>query len=169
MRYSKEFKLKCILKYKEGIYVENPGRGTTHTFHKKIRQWSKIYDHLGEEGLAHEKPKLTYKDKIEICKRVASGESMSFVAVCYGRQATQISIWYRIYLQQGIDGLISSKRGRPPIMKKEMDGESSSKDDESEQIKALKQELNELQIQNEYLKKLSALVQKRKDQQQKKK
>lgn len=48
---------------------------------------------------------------------------MSSVAVCYGRQADQISAWYRIYLQHGI---ISSKRGRPSIMKKEMVQESSS-------------------------------------------
>lgn len=167
MRYTKEFKLECIRKYKNGEHIPDPGGCTHATFRKKIRVWTHIFDKLGEVGLEHNKPKLSLEEIIECVERVINGESMSSVASSIGRQETQISTWYTIYLQRGIEGLKSMKKGRPPTMKaKEKDVESLSLE---EQNKNLKKRLELLEIENEYLKKLAALVQKRKGQQQKKK
>ena len=167
MRYTKEFKLECIRKYKNGEHITDPGGCSHASFHRKIMHWTKIYDQLGESGLDHNKPMLSLEEKIKCIQRVINGESMCSIASSIGRQETQISAWYNIYLHEGFEGLKSRKKGRPPKMKKEeKDIESLSLE---EQNAELKRRLELLEIENEYLKKLAALVQQRKGQQQKKK
>ena len=54
MKYSKEFKLECVRKRKNGIYIETPpGFKKRDNFMREIRKWSRIYDSLGEAGLEH--------------------------------------------------------------------------------------------------------------------
>ena len=168
MRYSKEYKLECIKKHKNGEHILDPGGCTHKTFHDKVRHWVRISDKLGEVGLDHKKLKLTIDDKIEICNRVSNGETMTEVAISYGREESNISKLYKNYLQYGIDGLKSNKKkGRPPTMKeKETDINNLS---DKDKIKELEKKIELQQIEIEYLKKLRALVQARKDREQKKK
>lgn len=170
MRYTKEFKLECVKKYLNGTYIEDPEGCSHETFHNKVLNWVRIYNQLGEAGLEHNKSKLTLQDKLEICRRADEGESFNSIAVSYGRQVEFISGIYKRYLSEGFDGLKSDKRGRPKSMKnnkKELKLEDIT--DPKEREKFLLNELEKLQIENEYLKKLDALVQKRMDRQQKKK
>ena len=123
----------------------------------KVRAWVRTYETLGDLGLDHNKPQLTLNEKLILMSRIQSGESISYVAASVGRQTSSLSRWYKIYLEKGVDGLKSLKRGRKPSMtnkKKNNKNETSIK---------------ELRAENAYLKKLNALVQKRKDRQQKKK
>ena len=141
MKYSKEFKLECIRKRKEGIYIETPpGCKKRHNFTKQVRIWSKIYDSLGEAGLEHGRPTLNTEQRLELIK------------------------WHKIYMEKGIDGLKSLKRGKPSMKKKPVSKEDSDKTKEE-----LLKELEYVRAENEYLKKLSALVQERKAREQKKK
>ena len=167
MRYTKEFKLECIRKYKNGEYITDPGGCSHATFYRKLNDWVHIFDELGEAGLEHSKTMLSFEDKKRWVQRVINGESMNSIATSIGRQETQISKWYNIYLHEGFEGLKFRKKGRPPKMKKEeKDIESLSLEEQNEE---LKKRLELLEIENEYLKKLAALVQQRKGQQQKKK
>lgn len=169
MRYSKEFKLECVRKYKAGEHIQNPGGCNYDTFRNNYLNWVRIYDKLGESGLEHNKPKLNLEDKLLAINRIKNGESIKSVALSIGRQCDLLSKWYKIYLQEGLDGLKSrSKKGRPPKVKKESKQEEKVLTPE-EEIKKLKKELEMAKLENEYLKKLAALVQARKDQQQKKK
>ncbi len=167
MRYTKEFKLECIRKYKNGEYITDPGGCSHATFYRKLNDWVHIFDELGEAGLEHSKTMLSFEDKIRCVQRVINGESMNSIATSIGRQESQISKWYNIYLHEGFEGLKFRKKGRPPKMKKEEKYiESLSLEEQNEE---LKKRLELLEIENEYLKKLAALVQQRKGQQQKKK
>lgn len=167
MRYTKEFKLECIRKYKNGEYITDPGGCSHATFYRKLNDWVHIFDELGEAGLKHSKTMLSFEDKKRCVQRVINGESMNSIATSIGRQETQISKWYNIYLHEGFEGLKFRKKGRPPKMKKEEKYiESLSLEEQNEE---LKKRLELLEIENEYLKKLAALVQQRKGQQQKKK
>lgn len=167
MRYTKEFKLECIRKYKNGEYITDPGGCSHATFYRKLNDWVHIFDELGEAGLEHSKTMLSFEDKIRCVQRVINGESMNSIATSIGRQESQISKWYNIYLHEGFEGLKFRKKGRPPKMKKEEKYiESLSLQEQNEE---LKKRLELLEIENEYLKKLAALVQQRKGQQQKKK
>lgn len=164
MKYSKEFKLECIRKYKNGEYIEDPPSTKHDTFHQQIRKWVRIYDSLGEFGLDHNRPTLDIDQKLELIRRIKNGESYKTAAYSVGIEHSLLIKWHRIYLESGIDGLKSLKRGRASMNKKK-----PKKDKDKSELELLKEENEYLKAENEYLKKLDALVSKRKTQPQKKK
>ena len=165
MRFTKEFKLECVRKHKAGEHIDDPGGCKHETFMDAVRGWVKIYDALGETGLEHKKPKRDWKAKLEMIRRVEGGESYRSVAFSNGIKGDLLSKWHKIYKEHGIDGLKSSgRKGRPPKMKSKPKPPSGPKTADE-----LERENEELRAENEYLKKLSALVQGRKDRQPKKK
>ena len=169
MKYSKEFKLECVMKYKNGEYIKDPP-GTKHKhFHNQVLKWVQQYDSLGELALEHNRPTLSVKEKIGLIVRVENGESYTSVARSAGTHESQLIKWHKIYLQDGIDGLQSLKRGNPkmnnkPKIKKSLDDMS-----DKEKIKYNQEQLEYLEAENAYLKKLRALVLSKQDQQRKKK
>jgi len=166
MKYSKEFKLECVRKRKNGIYIETPpGFKKRDNFMREIRKWSRIYDSLGEAGLEHGRETLNIDQRLELIRRVENGESYSSVALSVGIQDSVLIKWNRIYTESGIDGLKSLKRGRPSMNKKR----PVNKEDSDKTKEELLEELEYVRAENEYLKKLSALVQERKARKQKKK
>ena len=42
MRYSFEFKMKCVELYRQGIWVETPEKVKQQSFRRKILNWDKI-------------------------------------------------------------------------------------------------------------------------------
>ena len=165
MRFTKEFKLECVRKYKAGEHIDDPGGCKHKTFMEKVRGWVAIYNALGEIGLEHKKPKRDWKDKLEMIRRVEKGESFRSVALSNGIQADLLSKWYKIYREAGLDGLKSSgKKGRPTKMQSKPKPPNGPKT-----VDELERENEELRAENEYLKKLSALVQGRKGRRPKKK
>ena len=121
-----------------------------------MMQWAKLVWN-------HKKPTRTYLDKLSMIDRVLDGELP--VALSNGIQHDLLSKWLKIYQRSGIDGLkLSHKRGRPPKMANKPKTKNQPKTQQD-----LERENEELRAENEYLKKLSALVQKRKDRQPKKK
>lgn len=165
MKYSKEYKIKMIKKKKNGELIPyNNNYKSTERWHSQVREWERIYDKLGEEGLAHNKPRLTYEDKLNLVLKVENGESFNSIGESVGREGEQIARWYKKYRQSGIDGLKSLKQGRRKKMKK------PSKDKSKSELEQLKEENEYLRAENEYLKKLRALIQEEeKDQPQNKK
>ena len=168
MRYTKEYKLECVLKYQNGEYIHDPPGVIHRYFHNQVLGWNKIYESLGEAGFKHSKPALDIDQRIELIHRVEAGESYSAVALSAGIGADLLIKWHRIYLKKGIDGLKSLKRGKPSMPKKKTEIDIN-KADEGKTREELLEELKLARIENEYLKKLSALVQKRKAQEQQKK
>ena len=164
MRFTKEFKLECIRKYKSGELIDNPGGCTRSTFRHTVVRWVRIYDSVGEVGLEHRVKKKTWQDKFVLIQRVMDGESLQSVSIENAIEKSLLSKWYKIYQESGIDGLKLDRRGRPPKMGKKP--KVSNKDKTKEE---LEKELEYLRAENEYLKKLNALVQKRKGRQPKKK
>ena len=164
MRYTKEFKLECVRKYKIGERIYDPGGCTHKTFIDTVRQWVRIYDSLGDIGLEHVVHKRKWQDKMNMIQIILNGESISAVALSNGIQENLLSKWYKIYQEFGIDGLKLDRRGRPPrtMNKPKTSNEPKTKEE-------LEKENEYLRAENEYLKKLNALVQKRKGRQPKKK
>lgn len=163
MRFTKEFKLECIRKYKSGELIDDPGGCTRSTFRHTVVQWVRIYNALGEAGLEHKKPKRSWKNKMDMIQRVLDGESLTEVAFSNGIQQNLLSKWYKIFKESGIDGLKLDLQGVHKMAKKpKTSNEIKTKEE-------LEKELEYLRAENEYLKKLNALVQKRKGRQPKKK
>ena len=141
---------------KNNEYIPAINGYTLSYTHHIVREWERIYDTLGEAGLDHFKPKLNLEDKILMIIRVGNGESITSVALSYGRKADLLSKWIKIYRQSGIDGLKSLVKGRKMKMKK------PSKDNNKSELEQLREENEYLRAENEYLKKLRALIQKEK-------
>lgn len=164
MRYTKEFKLECIRKYKAGERIDDPGGCKHKTFWNTVVVWVRIYDAVGEIGLEHKKPKRSWQDKLGMIERVSNGESIESAAISNGIKGYLLSRWCKIYRKSGIDGLKSDRRGRPAKAMKKPKTSSGLETEEG-----LEKEIEYLRAENEYLKKLNALVQKRKGRQPKRK
>ena len=168
MKYSKEFKLECVMKYKNGEYIKDPP-GVKHAyFHSQILKWNKIFDSVGEVGFDHSRPTLTIKDRMKLMIRIENGESYNSVAASAGINDGLLNKWHKIYLQDGIEGLQSLKRGKSKMSKKTYLEKSLDQMTPEEKNKYYEERLEYLEAENAYLKKLRALVQSKQDQQRKK-
>lgn len=47
MKYSKVFKLKCVMKYKNGEHIKDPPRTKHKHFHNPVLKWIQQNDSLG--------------------------------------------------------------------------------------------------------------------------
>lgn len=167
MKYDYELKLRMC---KE---MEETGKGYRAISHKypitqyKIRYIYSLYKRYGPDVLKHNYSRWTKPQKEEAIKRVLSGESITSVSLDMAISSIgTLSCWVKEYKENGYT-IVERSRGKPQMNK------SSTKKKENltkeEYLKQLEKENLELRIENEYLKKLDALVSKRKAQQQKKK
>lgn len=169
MRWTKEEKLKMVLEYKKSGFTPIVNGCTKKTLHGHIRKWAKVYELYGENGLEHRSRHWNYEDKINAVQRILDGESYCDVAHSLGMSIeTQVLTWHRKYLELGWDGLKLDGRGRKRKMGNKPIKPSKSKS-QAEEIVELRKRLEYLEAENAYLKKLAALVQQRKAQEQKKK
>ena len=169
MRWTKEEKLKMVLEYKKNGFTPTVEGCSRKTMHDRIRRWSKVYDLYGESGLEHRSRHWTYEDRIYAVQRVIDGESYHEIAHSLGMSnISQITTWHRKYLELGWDGLKLDGRGRKRKMGNKPVKPSKSKS-QAEEVAELRKRLEYLEAENAYLKKLAALVQQRKAQEQKKK
>ena len=168
MKYSKEFKLECVKKYKNGEYIKDPPGVIHKHFQNQIRRWVRQYDSLGEIALDHNRPTLSIDKRLQLFVRVQNGESYTSVARSVGIQENLLIKWHKLYLQEGIEGLQSLKRGKPKMNKKPKTDKSLDQMTDKEKIKYYQEQLEYLEAENAYLKKLRALVQSKQDQQRKK-
>lgn len=83
MRYSYEFRLKCVEEHRKGRYSETPEGVSEESFRSKIRQWHRIADKLGEEALMHKSIQRAFSanDKLNLICQVLSGKSCMSVAI----------------------------------------------------------------------------------------
>ena len=77
----------------------------------------------------------------------------------YGVSATRLSVWLKMFREQGIDALlITKKRGRPPCMGRPR----KKKPEEMTELERLRRENHLLKLELEIRKKAQALVEERK-------
>ena len=168
MRWTKEEKLKMVLEYKKSGFTPFVDGCSRITMRKRIIMWSRVYELYGENGLEHRSRHWTYEDKANAVQRLLDGESYHEVAHSLGMSSvTQVLTWHRKYLEHGWDGLKLDGRGRKRKMGIKSIKPSKSKS-QAEEIVELRKRLEYLEAENAYLKKLAALVQQRKAQEQKK-
>ena len=169
MRWTKDEKLKMVLEYKNKGFIPYVTGCSRNSFTRRLISWTRVYELYGESGLEHRSRHWTYEDKKNAVQRVLDGESYCDVAHSLGMPIeTQVLNWHRKYLELGWDGLKLDGRGRKKKMGSKPIKPSKSKS-QAEEIVELRKRLEYLEAENAYLKKLAALVQQRKAQEQKKK
>ena len=166
MKLTYEQKLQMCLDHKNGLSYKSVARKYSINRRNFEYIWL-LYEKHGTDILKHKFTHWTTFQKDFAVNRVLNGESIKSVSIDIGLPTSStLARWLKEYKENGYT-IVERKRGRPPMNK------SSTNKKENltleERIKQLERENLELKAENEYLKKLDALVQKRKAQQLKNK
>lgn len=158
MRYSYEYKLKCIEMYRQGKWPETPNGITAHNFRIMIGRWARMEKCQGSEVLRHKNfnKSWTPEEKLELISQVLAGKSTQEVAFSAGINSGMLYQWVQKYKSKGYNGLVDMKKGRPPKepqMKKNVNPAPLT---ESE-----REELIRLRAENEYIKAENEVIKKR--------
>ena len=135
----------------------------------KINYLISLVDKNGLDILRKDKNKYySIKEKERIISRVLMDfEPIRFVSIDEGLISDgMLQIWISKYKENGYN-IVERKRGRPTMIKKPK--QINKKETDKEKIERLEKENEYLKAELEYSKKLRAVVQARKNQQQKKK
>ena len=169
MKYSYEFKLRSVEKYRLGEQLEIPKGAAPGTFRKRVREWVRMVEANGPEVLRHKNQDKvwTAEEKYELVAKVLAGASCSSTAINAGINAGLLYSWVRRYKIEGYEGLSRQRKGRPPkepeMKKKEAPTELTPS--EREEMILMKAEIEQLKAENEAIKKLIALRHKEWDEQ----
>lgn len=149
MRYSYEFKVKCVKMYRKGCYPPTPDGITTGSFRNKIREWAKRAEQHGMNSLKHmQVPRnWTADEKLNLVLIVLSGRSIDSVAVENNISHGQLSNWVKRYRLEGYEGLVNKNKGRYP-----KENIMPAKKNSEELTESEREELIRLRAENEYIK-----------------
>ena len=167
-KYSNEFKLKVV------EYCINEHHGylsAAKHFNIKsdytVLKWVRKYKEHGAEGLIRNYHRYDGEFKQNVIEYMHNNH-LSLMEACVkfniGNHSV-ISEWERIYYEKGPQALYENKCGKPRKMSSKPRKKKLSKDNEKDLIA----EIQQLRMENEYLKKLNALVQERVKRENKKK
>ena len=165
-RYSTEFKLKCIKTYQNKEPLPKVDGVLEKSLRTSVQDWVLLYREYGIKGIETcvFYKNYTLQDKIKAVKLVTRGKSYSEVARLMGCRQGHATIrrWYLAYMNDGIAGL-QYRKGIKPSTSVEISAPMKKRlsKSEREELLALRKRNEILELENEYLKKLDALVSKR--------
>ena len=165
MKYTLEFKFECIDKYKKGIHIDLPPNAKCKErdfFMHKVRDWNKLYDLHGIDGLKHNQFNHTWtkEGRFKLVAQVLTGKTISQVSFENKLKESVLSSWIRRYREKGIDGL-ELRKGRKPKVPTMPKKKTKLAPSEKEELELLRARNEYLEAENACLKKLDALVTKR--------
>lgn len=157
MRYSYEYKKKCVELYREGKWAKTPEGIKTENFRIEIRKWVRREEACGAEALRHKNQNKTWttEEKYELVAKVLAGESCTETAIGVGIDKGLLYQWVRCYRMKGYQGLAAQRKGRPPkepVMKRQVEPAELTSSEREEMIR--------LRAENEHLKAEIAVVKK---------
>ena len=157
MRYTYEYKRKCVELYREGKWPETPEGVSDKSFRDKVRLWVRAEDSRGPEELKHKNfnRNWTPEERLELVSQVMSGKSCVSVAIEAGIQDRLLYQWVQNYKTKGYNGLVEMKKGRPSKGVPQMKKEEARPLNESE-----REELIRLRAENEYIKAENEVIKK---------
>ena len=167
-KYSDEFRLNVVMEYLAGMnggfekLSKKYGMACSH-----LKRWVHLYEKHGVEGL--KKATGTYSSEFKVhvveymhAKNMTLNETAQYFCIPSNQTVAK---WERIYYEEGPEALFEERRGRSN-MGKQRSSKPKKNVNENEDLLA---EVQRLRMENEYLKKLNALVLEREKSEQKKK
>lgn len=158
--YSPELKLEIVQKYLQGKGGVKKLAEEYHVHKGDIQKWRDAYLEHGIEGL-NPMPKNYGGDfKISVVEYMhTTGASLRKTAAHFNIPCRDlITRWERIYYEEGREALYIERRGRASKMGIKKPRKPKKNVSENEDLLA---EVQRLRMENEYLKKLNALIQER--------
>ena len=158
MRYSYEYKIRCVELRREGKWPETPEGVTTSCFRSKVNQWYRLESTLGPDALKHKafNKKWTPEEKLELVCQVLSGKSYLEVSISACVKDSVLRNWVQKYNTMGYNGLVDMQKGRPPKEPQMKKAVNPTPLTESE-----REELIRLRAENEYIKAENEVIKKR--------
>lgn len=167
-KFSNQFKLEVVEYYINGNGGYSAIAKQFGVNHELLRRWVKKYQQHGPEGLLKHKLSSYSGDfKVYVVEYMHNNHlSLAETAFRFRLGSnTIVSKWERIYYEEGPQALYVERRGR----RKNMSSKPRKKKLSENTEKDLIMEVQQLRMENEYLKKLNALVQERIKRENKKK
>ena len=125
-----------------------------------VQRWVARYKQFGAEGLLMKHGTYSGDFKLSVIEYMHDNHLSLFqTAVKFGIPSdATLGKWERIYYEEGAQGLYTDRRGRKPKMSSTKPKKKILNNETKEDLIA---EVQRLRMENEYLKKLQALVQER--------
>ena len=166
-KYDFEFRLQCVeavLKGDNSLKVIAKENGIEHS---NLRLWVAFYEAYGEAGLKSRANRhYDVAFKLTVLKTIVA-EELSLREACarfnISSESTIIK-WRKGYELEGLSGLSSKPKGRPPNMKLPIKRKAKASSRPLTREEELLKENEYLRAENELLKKLQALAQTKKKQ-----
>jgi transposase-like protein len=154
-KFTFEEKLWAVNEYEKGTLSYRDIAKLLGTNHKTIVKWVAIYQAHGEDYLRKNYTNYTAAFKMKVLEFMFdNGASLLETAVKFKiPNPSTISMWRTTVETEGVEALISKKKGRPSMTKERKKNQSADQSKES-----LIEEVERLRMENAYLKKLNALV-----------
>ncbi|KRN00945.1 hypothetical protein FD13_GL001730 [Levilactobacillus senmaizukei DSM 21775 = NBRC 103853] len=166
-KFNLDFRIKVVTEYLCGISATSLAKKYRVRKADTILLWVSRFQKYGIDGLKlkHHKPEYSSQFKVDVLNWKKQHQASLPVTALHFNLSSPSTIWQweKHFNEQGIIGL-ERKRGRPKIMARHKQSKSLKGNNEPttvDELKQLKQENLMLKIENEYLKKLDALAQKK--------
>ncbi len=166
-KYSKRFKLKVVNAYLSKGFGERTVAASFNINRSQLHEWLSVYKRYGADALAprkkHAHYSTTFKLDVLTYKRQHNASLPEVALRFHIPSASTIFIWEQRYNQGGINAL-ANRRGRAAMKKPKnsTDPQIANKPWAELTPKELLREIEYLQAENAYLKKLDALIQEKK-------
>jgi transposase len=159
-KYSSELKLQAVLCVLDKGCSKGAVAKQFGVAHGDIQKWVDAYEVHGIEGLTKKRFTYTGDFKQHVIEYMyANGLSARNTAATFNiAEHGSVLKWERIYYEEGPEALYRENRGRSRKMKKDKIQKPKMDKHVEEDLLA---EVQRLRMENEYLKKLNALVQER--------
>lgn len=158
-KHSLELKFEIVQYYLTGKVSFNDAAKKHHVSKSDVQKWVSAYRNHGLEGLSVTNGTYSGDFKLSVIAYMhRTGSSARQTAAYFNIPSyTTVCKWERIYLEEGADALFKERRGRGSHMiKTDKDKKTKLKKETEEDLIA---EVQRLRMENEYLKKLNALIQ----------
>jgi transposase len=157
-KYSLEIKLKAVSDVLELNMSPSAVAKTLNTVHAVIQRWVARYEKFGVDGLSMKSGTYTGDFKVGVVEYIHENNMSLFSAAAHFGIPSDATVgnWERIYWEDGPEALYKDNRGRKCKMSKDKIKKSKMDIHVEEDLIA---EVQRLRMENEYLKKLNALVQ----------
>lgn len=155
--YTTELKMKIVQRYLKGDIGFNSLSDEYYVHKSDIQKWVAAYKEHGVDGLCTTHRTYTGDFKVSVVEYMHNtGASIRQTAAHFNIPShPSISTWERIYYEKGKAVLYEEHRGRSSKMGIKKERKNIDKNED------LLLEVQRLRMENEYLKKLNALIQKR--------
>ncbi|MEC1722865.1 IS3 family transposase [Schinkia azotoformans] len=156
-KFTAEDKLQAVKRYLNGNESSYEIAKSLGTDNKAILKWVKQYEYNGVEVFIKPCTNYTQQFKLDVLNyMIEHGTSLNETAAIFKIPApSTIIVWRKLFETQGLDALQSKKKGRPS-MKKESN-QQPKQAPVRDSTEALEARIKQLEMENEYFKKVECL------------